>query len=104
MHKDSHGRQGGYPVLKGSRMRGTEDGSDFMNTSKFCLDEVCFEGVSGENIKKLKTLNQVIFPINYPERVYNDILACGEISQIAHLRGKVVGGISCRLENTPEVG
>lgn len=75
-----------------------------MNTSGLRMEDVCFEGVCGENIQKLRTLNQVIFPINYPERVYNDILACGEISQLASLHGKVVGGISCRLENTAEVG
>ena len=69
-------------------------------------DEVYFEGVNQGNVDRLVAINQVIFPIRYSPKVYQDIVACGEISQIANLKGskKTIGGISCRLENTPNDG
>lgn len=62
-----------------------------------------FEEVNETNIDELEGINQVIFPIKYPRRVYDDIVACGGVSQLARLSDtskRIVGGISCRLENT----
>ena len=61
-----------------------------------------FEDVNETNIHELEKINQVIFPISYPRRVYQDIVACGGVSFLARLTttGGPVGGISCRLENT----
>lgn len=72
-------------------------------------DWVSFEAVDESNIDELEKINQVIFPIKYPRRVYDDIVACGGVSQLARLtntaaptanRTGVIGGISCRLENS----
>lgn len=63
-----------------------------------------FEDVDETNVDELEKINQVIFPITYPRRVYQDIVACGGVSHLARLNatGRIVGGISCRLENTPD--
>lgn len=69
-------------------------------------DGLCFEEVTESNIGELERINQVIFPIKYPRRVYDDIVACGGVSQVVRLSNPksgqtgLVGGISCRLENT----
>lgn len=62
-------------------------------------NELEFEAVNDSNVEELKQLNRGIFPINYQDKVYADVIACGDISQIARLKKKVVGGIACRLEN-----
>lgn len=67
-------------------------------------NEFEFEGVNDSNVDELKQLNRGIFPINYQDKVYKDIVACGDISQIVRLKRKVVGGIACRLENKADVG
>jgi hypothetical protein len=67
-------------------------------------NELEFEAVNDSNVEELKQLNRGIFPINYQDKVYADIVACGDISQIVRLKKKVVGGIACRLENKGEVG
>ena len=65
--------------------------------------EISFDQVSESNLEQLKTLNRVIFPINYQDRVYQDILACGEVTQLAFHNRNLVGAIACRLENSPQV-
>lgn len=66
--------------------------------------EITFTPVDAGNIELLKTLNRAIFPVNYPDRVYKDILACGDVSQLAFHKDVLVGAIACRLENSPQVG
>lgn len=65
---------------------------------------VRLEGVSPANIDSLRTVNRVLFPINYSEKTYADILACGPVTQLALVDDQVVGAIACRLERTSEVG
>lgn len=64
---------------------------------------ITFDTVTEDNIEQLRVLNRAIFPINYPERMYQDIMACGEVTQLAFHNNDLVGAIGCRLENTPEV-
>ncbi|KAK2078639.1 hypothetical protein QBZ16_003479 [Prototheca wickerhamii] len=71
-----------------------------MSATEFPL---VMKGICEENLEDLRTLNRALFPINYTERVYADILACGDVSQLAYdAEGHLVGGIGCRLENTPQ--
>ena len=65
--------------------------------------EITFAPIDDENIEHLKTLNRAIFPVNYPDRVYQDILACGDVTQLALSKGTLLGAIACRLENSPQV-
>jgi hypothetical protein len=64
---------------------------------------ITFDGVREKNIEQLRILNQAIFPINYQEQVYKDILACGDITQLAYHNDVLVGAVACRLEKSPEV-
>lgn len=64
---------------------------------------IIFDTVREKNIEQLRVLNRAIFPINYQERVYQDILACGEVTQLAYHNDVLVGAIGCRLEKTPQV-
>jgi len=41
-----------------------------------------FGAVTEKNIEQLKMLNRAIFPINYPERMYKDILAYTDVTQV----------------------
>lgn len=62
------------------------------------------EPVSEGNMNDLRNMNRALFPLNYSDRVYADILACGEVSQLAYTpTGDLMGAIACRLENTQEV-
>ena len=65
--------------------------------------KITFDGVREKNLEQLRILNQAIFPINYQERVYKDILACGDITQLAYHNDVLVGAIACRLEKSAEV-
>ncbi|KAF6264442.1 acyl-CoA N-acyltransferase [Scenedesmus sp. NREL 46B-D3] len=49
----------------------------------------------------VRTLNSVIFPVKYHDRVYQDALACGPVSQLAFEGDTLVGAILCRLEALP---
>lgn len=69
------------------------------------VHQITFADVSPANIEDLKQLNRVIFPVNYNNQVYKDMLACGPVTQLAYLSGSdaPAGAIGCRLENTPQV-
>ena len=64
---------------------------------------ISFDGVRDKNVEQLKVLNRAIFPINYSDTVYADILACADVSQLAYHNDVCVGAIACRLEREPEV-
>ena len=38
--------------------------------------------VTPHNIKQLKRLNQVIFPVSYNDKFYNDVLEVGELARL----------------------
>lgn len=61
-------------------------------------DTTVFVPVCEANVEQLKLLNSVIFPLRYPQQVYTDCLACGDLSQLAYRDGTLVGAIACRLE------
>lgn len=63
---------------------------------------ITFGDITDKNLEQLKVLNQVIFPINYQHKVYQDMLACGEVTQLAYHNDVVIGAIGCRMERTPE--
>eukprot|EP00887_Chlorella_sp_A99_P002906 scaffold6.g2906.t1 len=66
------------------------------------LGALSFSPPTESNIEQLKALNRAIFPINYHDRIYADILACGEVTQLAYLADALVGALACRLERTPQ--
>lgn len=73
--------------------------------SKPAMDplSISFDGVRDKNVEQLKVLNRAIFPINYSDKVYADILACADVSQLAYHNDVCVGAIACRLEKQAQV-
>ncbi|KAA0704739.1 Basic helix-loop-helix domain-containing protein USF3 [Triplophysa tibetana] len=49
--------------------------------------------VTPHNIKQLKRLNQVIFPVSYNDKFYKDVLEVGELA-------KLVGAVCCRVDHS----
>ncbi|PSC69043.1 N-alpha-acetyltransferase 50 [Micractinium conductrix] len=61
-----------------------------------------FGAITEKNIEQLKVLNRAIFPIKYPERMYKDVLAYTDVTQLAYHNDVLVGAIACRLEKAPQ--
>ena len=62
-----------------------------------------FGVVTEKNVEQLKVLNAAIFPLAYPPRMYKDILAFTDATQLAYHNDVLVGAIACRLEKTAQV-
>ncbi|XP_075232939.1 putative N-acetyltransferase san [Lycorma delicatula] len=56
--------------------------------------------VTPHNIKQLKRLNTVVFPVSYNERFYKDVLEVGELAKLAYYNDIVVGAVCCRIDNS----
>ncbi|WAR05542.1 NAA50-like protein [Mya arenaria] len=49
--------------------------------------------ITPHNIKQLKKLNQVVFPVTYNDKFYKDVLEVGELA-------KLVGAVCCRVDTS----
>lgn len=58
--------------------------------------------ITPHNIKQLKRLNTVVFPVSYNEKFYKDVLEAGELAKLAYYNDIVVGAVCCRIDS--EVG
>jgi len=56
--------------------------------------------VTGHNIKQLKKLNTVVFPVSYNDKFYKDVLQAGELARLAYYNDVVVGGVCCRIDHS----
>jgi len=56
--------------------------------------------VTPHNIKLLRRLNQVIFPVSYNEKFYKDVLEAGELAKLAYFNDIVVGAVCCRIDES----
>lgn len=65
---------------------------------------IAFDAVRDKTVEQLKMMNTVIFPIRYPEKIYQDCLACGELSQFAYHNDVAIGSVACRTEKLPDGG
>lgn len=54
--------------------------------------------ITKHNIKLMRRLNQSIFPVNYNEKFYKDVLEAGELAKLAFFNDVVVGAVCCRIE------
>uniref|UniRef100_A0A0V0GBK8 N-terminal methionine N(alpha)-acetyltransferase NatE n=3 Tax=Triatominae TaxID=70999 RepID=A0A0V0GBK8_TRIDM len=54
--------------------------------------------VTPHNIKQLKKLNTVVFPVSYNEKFYKDVLEVGELAKLAYYNDIVVGAVCCRVD------
>jgi len=56
--------------------------------------------ITVHNIKQLKRLNQVVFPVTYNDKFYKDLLEVGELAKLAYFNDIVVGAVCCREDKT----
>ncbi|PFX15840.1 N-alpha-acetyltransferase 50-like [Stylophora pistillata] len=54
--------------------------------------------VTPHNIKQLKKLNSVVFPVSYNDKFYKDVLEVGELAKLAFYNDIVVGAVCCRID------
>ncbi|KFO22584.1 N-alpha-acetyltransferase 50-like [Fukomys damarensis] len=54
--------------------------------------------VTPHNIKRLKRLNQVIFPVSYNGKFYKDALEVGKLAKLAYFNDTAVGAVCCRVD------
>ncbi|ESN92633.1 hypothetical protein HELRODRAFT_108045 [Helobdella robusta] len=52
--------------------------------------------VTSHNIKQLRRINEVVFPVVYNDKFYKDILEVGELAKLAFYNDIVVGAVCCR--------
>lgn len=57
--------------------------------------------VTPHNLKQLKKLNSVVFPVFYNDKFYRNVLQEGEFCKLAYFNDVVVGAVCCRLEKNP---
>jgi len=58
--------------------------------------------VTVHNIRQLKKLNSVVFPVSYNDKFYKDVLLAGELAKLAYYNDVVVGGVCCRIDLTED--
>lgn len=56
--------------------------------------------VTPHNIKQLKRLNTVVFPVSYNDKFYKDVLEAGELAKLAYYNDIVVGAVCCRIDTS----
>jgi len=56
--------------------------------------------ITPHNIKQLKKLNSVVFPVSYNDKFYKDILDVGELAKLAFYNDIVVGAVCCRIDKS----
>ena len=52
--------------------------------------------VTQHNINLLRRLNQVVFPVTYNDKFYQDVVRAGELAKLAYYNDIVVGAVCCR--------
>jgi N-alpha-acetyltransferase 50 len=65
----------------------------------FCRSNVIELGdCTHHNLKQLKKINSVVFPVSYNDRFYLDVLESGELAKLAYYNDIVVGAVCCRID------
>ncbi|KAI9020230.1 acyl-CoA N-acyltransferase [Phycomyces nitens] len=55
--------------------------------------------VTPNNLGQLRKLNTILFPVNYGEKFYNDVIESGELAKLAYYNDVCVGAVCCRKDN-----
>ena len=58
--------------------------------------------ITPHNLKLLKKVNAVVFPVVYHDKFYKDVLEAGDLAKLAYYNDIVVGAVCCRIDVTPE--
>ena len=67
------------------------------NSSKVRID---LGDITPHNLKLLKKVNQVVFPVVYHDNFYKDVLEAGELAMLAYCNDIVVGAVCCRIDTS----
>ncbi|KAJ8652644.1 hypothetical protein O0I10_011722 [Lichtheimia ornata] len=54
--------------------------------------------ITHNNVGQLRKLNTVIFPVNYGDKFYSDVLHAGELAKLVYYNDICVGAVCCRKE------
>ncbi|XP_023319495.1 N-alpha-acetyltransferase 50 [Eurytemora carolleeae] len=54
--------------------------------------------VTPHNIKLLRKVNTVVFPVSYHDKFYKDVLEAGELAKMVYFNDIVVGAVCCRVD------
>lgn len=61
------------------------------------------QAAAGNPRMHLGLCSRTVFP-GTQDRVYGEVLACGDVSQLAFLSDALIGAVAVRLEQTEQVG
>uniref|UniRef100_U5EWV7 N-terminal methionine N(alpha)-acetyltransferase NatE n=1 Tax=Corethrella appendiculata TaxID=1370023 RepID=U5EWV7_9DIPT len=56
--------------------------------------------VTHHNLKQLKKINTVVFPVFYNDKFYLEVLDSGELTKLAYYNDIVVGGVCSRIDSS----
>merc|ERR1719378_337086 len=62
------------------------------------LGRIDLGDVTPHNIKLLRKVNTVVFPVSYHDKFYKDVLEAGELAKLAYFNDIVVGAVCCRVD------
>ncbi|KAH8549387.1 acyl-CoA N-acyltransferase [Umbelopsis sp. PMI_123] len=64
-----------------------------VTTSRIALGDL-----TPNNIGQLRALNSTLFPVNYSDKFYKEVLEVGEFAKLAYFNDVCVGAVCCRVE------
>eukprot|EP00095_Tigriopus_kingsejongensis_P011568 maker-scaffold1091_size63258-snap-gene-0.12 protein:Tk11568 transcript:maker-scaffold1091_size63258-snap-gene-0.12-mRNA-1 annotation:"N-acetyltransferase " len=54
--------------------------------------------ITPHNLKLLKKVNAVVFPVVYHDKFYKDVLEAGDLAKLVYYNDIVVGAVCCRID------
>ncbi|CAO3643814.1 unnamed protein product [Cunninghamella blakesleeana] len=69
-----------------------------MSPSTTVYQRIALGDITVNNLGQLRTLNKVLFPIEYQESFYKEVLQVGEFAKLAYYNDVCVGSVCCRIE------
>lgn len=78
------------------------DGSDGSTRKKPREGRIDLGDVTHHNLKVVKKVNEVVFPVVYHDKFYNTVLNAGELAKLAYYNDVVVGSVCCRVCTSEE--
>lgn len=76
--------------------------SSSVQSEKETSSRIDLGDITPHNIKLLKKVNQVVFPVVYQDKFYKDVLEAGELAKLAYYNDVVVGAVCCRIDVNAE--
>lgn len=66
----------------------------------FYREQIELGNITPHNVKLLRHLNNVIFPVSYNESFYKEVLEAGELAKLVYYKDVVVGAVCCRIDTS----